>query len=81
MKEEEKKEPAWDPKNFAWSSTNRQARNISQLFSDHFGDSKISQCVKNWKDYKANSHGDAAVKALDEWCSKTVEASAAPKIN
>ena len=81
MKEEEKKEPAWDPKNFAWSSTNKQARNISQLFSDHFGNSKVSQCVKNWKDYKANSHGDAAVKALDEWCNKTVEPNANPMIN
>ena len=28
---------------------------------------------KTWKSYQMNSHGDAAVKALDEFCSKIVD--------
>lgn len=49
------------------------ARNLSQLFNDFFGSDKLEEKVKNWKDYKANSHGDASVKALDEWCNQITE--------
>ena len=28
---------------------------------------------KNWKAYQTNSHNDAAVKALDEFCQKVTD--------
>ena len=43
------------------------------MFTDYFGSDKLEEKVKNWKDYKANSHGDACVKALDEWCNQITE--------
>jgi hypothetical protein len=30
---------------------------------------------KNWRAYQASSHGDAAVKALDEFCEKITDES------
>jgi len=30
---------------------------------------------KNWSQYGANSHGDAAVKALDEFCQRFTDES------
>lgn len=65
--EEEKKAPSWNPKDFKWTKTDRCARNLPQLFHDCYG-KKVSFEEKNWKVYQANSHGDAAVKALDEFC-------------
>lgn len=69
---EEQKAPAWNPKDFKWTKTNRCARNLPQLFRDSFG-AKCNFDDKNWKTYQANSHGDAAVKALDEFCSKVTD--------
>ena len=69
---EEKKAPTWNPKDYKWSNTDRCARNLPQLFRDCFG-SKCSFEDKNWKSYQANSHGDAAVKALDEFCEKVTD--------
>ena len=42
---------------------------MAQLFRDSFGE-KCAFEEKNWKTFQANSHGDAAVKALDEFCEK-----------
>ena len=45
---EEQKAPAWNPKDFKWTKTNRCARNLPQLFRDSFG-AKCSFDDKNWK--------------------------------
>ena len=65
----EAKAPAWNPRKYRWSLTNGKSKNLPQLFRDYMS----TRCTfddKNWKSYQANSHGDAAVKALDEFCQK-----------
>lgn len=70
--EGEPKTVAWNPNDYTWTKTDRCARNLPQLFRDCFG-TKCSFEEKNWKTYQANSHGDAAVKALDDFCEKVTE--------
>jgi len=71
--EEESKIPKWNPKDYRWSITNGRSKNLPILFRNTKGGvvGKTSSFEeKNWKSYGANSHGDAAVKALDEFCQK-----------
>lgn len=70
---EEAKIPKWNPKNYRWSVTDGRSKNLPILFRNTKGGvvGKTSSFEeKNWKVYGANSHGDAAVKALDEFCQK-----------
>ena len=45
---------------------------MPQLFRDCYG-SKCHFEDKNWKSFGGNSHGDAAVKALDAFCEKVTD--------
>lgn len=70
---EEPKAPKWNPKDYKWSITDGRSKNLPILFRN----TKVGVIgktsnfdEKNWKTFGANSHGDAAVKALDEFCQK-----------
>lgn len=67
--EGEAKAPTWNPRKYRWSVTNGKSKNLPQLFRDYMGN-RCNFEDKNWKAYQASSHGDAAVKALDEFCQK-----------
>lgn len=69
---EEPKVPKWDPKKFRWTVTNGRSKNLPQLFRDYMGN-RCNFDEKNWKTYGAGSHGEAAVKALDEFCTKITD--------
>lgn len=69
---EEAKAPTWNPKDFKWTITNGRSKNLPQLFRDYMGN-RCNFEDKNWKTYQATSQNDAAVKALDEFCSKITE--------
>jgi len=67
------KVPKWSHKDFRWSITNGRSKNLPILFRNTKGGvvGKTSSFEeKNWKSFGKNSHGDAAVQALDEFCSK-----------
>ena len=66
---EEAKKSSWKPTDHRWTVTNGKSKNLPQLFRDYMGN-RANFEEKNWKSYGANSHGDAAVKALDEFCQK-----------
>lgn len=69
----EKAAPKWKPTDYKWTITNGKSKNLPQLFRDYMGN-RCNFEEKNWKTYQATSHGDAAVKALDEFCEKIAEA-------
>lgn len=69
---EEKKVPSWDHKKYRWTKTNGRSKNLPQLFRDYMGN-RCNFDEKHWKSYAAGSHGEAAVKALDEFCSKITD--------
>ena len=67
------KVPKWNHKDYRWSVTNGRSKNLPILFRNTKGGvvGKTSSFEeKNWKSFGKNSHGDAAVQALDEFCSK-----------
>lgn len=66
---EEQKAPAFNPKRYKWTMTNGMSKNLPQLLRDVVTES-WSFDDKNWKTLGCNSHADAAVKSLDEFCSK-----------
>ena len=66
--------PAWKPTDYRWSVTNGKAKNLPQLFRDYMGN-RANFEEKNWKAYGATSHGDACVKALDEFCQRITDES------
>lgn len=70
---EEAKAPSWNPKDFKWTITNGHSKNLPQLFRDYKGNQGSFE-EKNWKTYQSASQSDAAVKALDEFCSKISDA-------
>jgi hypothetical protein len=66
---DEAKKPKWKATDYRWSVTNGQSKNLAQLFRDYMG-SRANFEEKNWKTTGATSHGDAAVKALDDFCER-----------
>jgi len=64
--------PTWNPKDHRWTLTNGRSKNLPQLFRDYKG-LKCNFDAKNWKTYQASSHGEAIVKALDEFCQKITD--------
>lgn len=68
----EPKAPQWKPTDYRWSVTNGRSKNLPQLIRDYMGN-RCNFEEKNWKQYGATSHGDAAVKALDEFCHKVTD--------
>ena len=72
----EPKKPKFNPKEFRWSLTNGRSKNLPILFRNTKS-GNVSKTTnfdeKNWTAYQATSHGDAAVKALDEFCQKINE--------
>ena len=72
--EEEAKVPKWNPKDFKWTITNGHAKNLPQLFRDYMrGRGQFEE--KDWKTFQSNTHNEAAMKALDEFCQKVAEES------
>ncbi len=69
----EKAAPKWKPTDYKWTITNGKSKNLPQLFRDYKGGRDGFE-EKNWKSYQGTSHGDAAVKALDEFCEKVAGA-------
>lgn len=71
---DEPKAPKWNPKDYRWSVTNGRSKNLPILFRNTKGGvvGKTSSFEeKNWKTIGGcTSHGEAAVKALDEFCQK-----------
>ena len=68
------KKPTWKSTDFRWTVTNGKSKNLPQLFRDYMGN-RANFEEKNWKAYGATSHGDAAVKALDEFCQRITDES------
>jgi len=69
----------WKSNNFRWTVTNGKPKNLPQLFRDYMGN-RASFEEKNWKATGATSHGDAAVKALDEFCDRVSSESGATTV-
>ena len=69
----EPKKPTFNPKQFRWSKTDGRAKNLPILFRNTKS-GNVSKTTnfdeKNWTAYQAGDHGNAAVKALDEFCQK-----------
>mmetsp|Transcript_15594 Transcript_15594/g.19613 ORF Transcript_15594/g.19613 Transcript_15594/m.19613 type:complete len:196 (+) Transcript_15594:2706-3293(+) len=68
------KKPTWKPTDYKWTVTNGKSKNLPQLFRDYMGN-RANFEEKNWKVYGATSHGDAAVRALDEFCQRITDES------
>lgn len=64
----------WTSTKYRWTVTNGKSKNLPQLFRDYMGN-RANFEEKNWKAYGATSHGDAAVKALDEFCQRITDES------
>ena len=80
--------PKWKHTDYRWTDTNGKTKNLAQLFRDLKGDAAARRAActdeskdvggaffeeKNWKNTGSTSHGDAAVKALDEFCERITE--------
>jgi len=68
------KKPVWTSTKYRWTVTNGKSKNLPQLFRDYMGN-RANFEEKNWKAYGATSHGDASVKALDEFCQRITDES------
>lgn len=68
------KKPTWKATDFRWTVTNGKSKNLPQLFRDYMGN-RANFEEKNWKSTGTSSHGDAAVKALDDFCERIAEES------
>ena len=65
--EEGAKKNVWKPTDYKWSVTNGRAQNLPELFRMYMG-LRAQFEEKKWTSYNATSHGDAAVKALEDFC-------------
>jgi len=65
----EAKAPAFEPKDYQWTVTNKQARNLPQLFLSCKPKSKTKHEVKKAASY-SSSESAAISGALDELCQK-----------
>lgn len=68
---EEKKVAEFNPRKFKWTITNGKSKNLPMMLRD--GRDTWSFEEKNWKVMGCNSHADATVKSLDEFCGKVAD--------
>lgn len=67
---DEPKVAKWSHKDYRWSIPDGRPKSLPVLFRN-YKNGKFDE--KKWKDFHVNSHGDAAVKALDEFCQRIID--------